>query len=68
MAISPCERPGGFIDAPALGLVVVTMVLLYGDNVRPPDRKAQAIPTHHTTSPKMILLAKSEIRAMATCL
>jgi non-homologous end joining protein Ku len=68
MAISPCERPGGFIDAPALGLVVVTMVLLYGDNVRPPDRKAQAIPTHQTTSPKMILLAKSEIRAMATCL
>jgi hypothetical protein len=32
---------------------VVTMVLLYGDNVCPPDRKGQAIPTHQTTSPKV---------------
>jgi hypothetical protein len=38
------------------------MVLLYGDNVRPPDRKAQAIPTHQTTSPKVTV--SQEVLAM----
>jgi len=37
---------------------------LHEEHVRPADWNGQAIPTHQTTSPKAILLAKSEIRTI----
>jgi arginine/lysine/ornithine decarboxylase len=49
--------------------VVITIALpdaepLHRSPVRPADRNGQAIPTHQTTSPKAILMAKSEIRTI----